>query len=1156
MLVDIRVFGGLACELDGRAIELPRSRRARAVLGLLAVQPGPHPRARVAGLFWPEVAEASARASLRSAVWALRHALGPDAADAVVADRDSLRLRENRVWVDAGEFDHLVRAGRLEQAVQLCRGELLAEFDDDWVLTARDEHRARLTQALRGLGEQAEVAGMASTAVSWTRRRVGLDPLDEDAGRDLIRRLVQAEDIPGALAAYTRLVERLRTELGIAPSAATRQLAEQIRAQHPADVPTGALSPPPPRAGARHLAGRLVGRDDEVGLLIAAWEQALAGAGQAVLLSGDGGMGKTRLSTELVATARGDGAAVLAGGASVAAPFAPWAELLDDLVAELDRPPPDAGWPAILARLAPGLIDAADGTGAAGALALGRAAAAPEYERLRLFEAVFEALCWATRQRPVVLALEDLHLADPSTLELIAHLGRRIARLPLLMILTRRPVPPRAALTAALDALRARGALALELELAALPDAVAHQLARSTTGSVPATAPGASAHQGSTRGRPAPGSASSDAFDHLVAIADGNPLLIIELARAHARGHEDLAAGLRGAVATVLARLSPPARRLLELTAAAGRDLQPAELAELPLTDPAAAATETLGTGWMRAADGALGLRHALLAEAVYDHIADPLRARLHATLAEVLAAAGHRRGRGGGRGIRHAAEIAGHLRRAGHDEQAVAALARAARDARDLAALPDAAGFLRDALAIDPSDPELLVELAEIEAWRGRLDLSDTAFDTALAALPPGDTGALASAWLRRGRWLRGGICHPRESSRSYRAALDVLDRDPTAEHLARAEALAGLAWAEAVAGDPAATAALLAEVHQITGSHPPSDLLAHDTGVARGHALLRAGRFSDSYAPLVAAATAAGRAAHPDMAYSCLINAASAAACAGDFDRALQFAERSLALVVPAGLLPLAVQAHSARTNLLRRLDRLPEAHAACAAAAALADRADQPALDALIHHDRGLLALAAGDFDHAATELAAALERHGAFSRPLTRLHRAEALARAGHPDPAQHELRRLALEPVTSSDFPDTLVARMARVQGLIAIARHDLPLAEKRLREAHQRWQRRARPVGGSASSSAASDRGDHTPAGSELGAGYVTSLIDLGRPPITTLVEPHRELARLTTEIADLHQHIPDRPGRRHEPHEPTHRAPTPTSPTPTSPRR
>ncbi len=234
----------------------------------------------------------------------------------------------------------------------------------------------------------------------------------------------------------------------------------------------------------------------------------------------------------------------------------------------------------------------------------------------------------------------------------------------------------------------------------------------------------------------------------------------------------------------------------------------------------------------------------------------------------------------------------------------------------------------------------------------------------------------------------------------------------------------------------------------------------LRHDVAVARAHVLLRAGRFTESYAPLVAASAAAGRAGRPDLAYSCLANAASAAACAGDLPRAMDFADRCLPLVVPNGLLRLCVYTHSARTALLRMLGRLGEARVACDAAAAAAERVGLAELEGLVRHDRGLLAAAAGDHAAAAAELGLALDLGAPVSRPLARLLRAAELARSGRGDEAERELRAVALEPVFPADWPDTLVARMSHVQGLVALSRGDKDLAARRLRDAAAGWRRR------------------------------------------------------------------------------------------------
>jgi tetratricopeptide (TPR) repeat protein len=187
------------------------------------------------------------------------------------------------------------------------------------------------------------------------------------------------------------------------------------------------------------------------------------------------------------------------------------------------------------------------------------------------------------------------------------------------------------------------------------------------------------------------------------------------------------------------------------------------------------------------------------------------------------------------------------------------------------------------------------------------------------------------------------------------------------------------------------------------------------------------------------------------------------------------------------------------------LRRLGRLPEAAQACDAAAGYADRAGLPDLDGLVHAERGLLALAVRDLATAAAELTSALNLGAPVSRPATRLRLAEALALAGQADEAETELRGVTLEPVSPSDFPATLVAQMSRVQGLIASARGDIALAERRLAESVAAWRRIAGTLDGQTA-----------------GAGYVAALIDLGRPPVSSLVEPARELAIVSDELSQI----------------------------------
>ena len=1088
-MLEIRVIGELEVRLAGTKAALPASRRVRGLLGWLAIHPGRHPRSRLAGQFWPDVLEASARASLRSAVWALRSALGPEFGSYLATDRDTVTLATDGLWVDLREVRRLIAHGQPGAAVDLCRGELLQELDDDWVVEAREELDRDLAGALRDLMHEAAAAGDSAVAAGLARRRAALCPLDESAGADLIRALIQAGDAPAALAALAKLRERLDSELGIGLSAATTALVSQFQrsAAGAQDVgPDVRRGSPAADRVVEPVAG-LLGREQNFAQLVKAWQAARAGCGGAVLLQGEGGIGKTRLVEELQGAARraSPDATLIAGttaaGPGRDAPFAIWTDALSDLVSLTGRPPAALPWTANLARIVPALTPVAAGTGPATG-----PGPDPQLERVQLCEAVVQFVAWASGQAPLLLALEDLHQSDLASLELIAYAGRRLARLPVLLVLTRRTLPSRLDLDGVFGALRSRGALVAEIDVRPLTDEAAQALIEASADLPPTT------------------------VAQIVTMAGGSPLLAVETARAAARDDANLAAGLSGAVRLAVGRLSGQARVCVELLAAAGRDLDRHEIASLPLRSPALTAAEALGSGLLRADGGAIGFRHTLLRDAVYLEIPDPIRTRLHGELAQLLRKRGQQPGsraqpaRGSRRGPR-AAEIARHLILAGQDEQAVGHLIVAAQDARSVAAMAEAAGFLAEATAIEPHDPDLLVELAEVEAFRGRLEFSDRAFAGALERISPHDAGALISAWLRRGRWLRGGICHPRESRRSYQSALDVLDRDPASDLPARAEALAGLAWAEAVAGDPAQVDELLAEADRILGGGRPGDLLAHDIGVARGHALIRAGRFTDSFGPLIAASAAAGRAGRPDMSYSCLSNAASAAACAGEFGRALDFADRCLPLVTPNGLLRLGVYAQTARSAILRRLGRLTEARQACDAAAGLSDRAGLPELDGLVGHERGLLALADADPAAAAASLATALDLRAPVSRTATRLRRAEALARSGQSELAEAELREAALEPVAPSDFPLALVPQMSRVQALIASARGDTALAERRLTESVAGWQR----VAGTVDSA-------------QTGAGYVAALIDLGRPPVSSLVEPARELAIVSAELSAL----------------------------------
>src|SRR3954447_15702127 len=279
-MLRVRLFGGLALESDGVALPLPERRRACSLLGWLALHPGTHPRSEVAGRFWPDLLDSSGRKSLRTELVAVRRALGAARADALVATRDMVGLVGDDVLVDAREFDRLVRAGRLHEAVDLCDGELLAGFDAEWVYEARESHRHRFGTVLDRLAADAEAAGALKDAIRISRRAVELDPLREEAHRELIRRLIAAGEVSAAQVAFDSLARRLRAQLHVAPSRKTRRLLEAIHAQGGAPGSVAAEKRPrlPPELQRRERSP-FVGREDSLGWLRAQWSDARGGSG-------------------------------------------------------------------------------------------------------------------------------------------------------------------------------------------------------------------------------------------------------------------------------------------------------------------------------------------------------------------------------------------------------------------------------------------------------------------------------------------------------------------------------------------------------------------------------------------------------------------------------------------------------------------------------------------------------------------------------------------------------------------------------------------------------------------------------------------------------------------------------------------------------------
>lgn len=750
-MVRIRLLGEFVLDVGGAETALPGRQPARALLGWLALHPGMHARSEIAARLWPDVLDASARASLRTALSSVRRALGPAAADhSLVATRQHVGLAgEPDVWVDALAFEARAAAGRHEEALALCRGELLAGLDDEWVLVARGEHRQRHGEVLAALADTATAAGDPETALAHAHRRVALDPLDEPAHRDLIRLLAAAGNRAGALAAYERLAGRLRRELAVAPSPQTRVLAEALRHGDAESTPpyVGGPAPSPP-AGPSVIPARIaprdgrtpfVGRGAVLGRLRVQWELARHGQRRLAFLAGEPGIGKTRVAAELARALHQSGAIVLYGRAEEDAlvPYQPFAEALQQTVAAGIAPTAiDA---TELAALVPDLARRATST-----------AQSPHGSRPRLFEAIGALLDSAAAQRPLLLVLDDLHWADRATLRLLVHYLTRPDEAAVLVLGAYRATELTSGhpLENALADLRRE----LPLEHMALDGLCRDEVAAMLESFLEAT--------------PTTGS-----VDRLRERTRGNPFFIEELLRhLQETGSGDLPAGelaipegIRQVVAPRVARLGPATGALLSACAVIGPEFDldvAAQVADVAL-DPAVDALDAaLRAGLLVEIHGS-PTRHAFAHALVRDTLVDALSATRTARLHELIAAALQPRARADpdrylGALAHHALEGAA----VGNAAQAVALAERAAARQTAAHAYEETAQLLDRALTVlrgagGPAarQAKLLCSLGEALERAGARDRARAAFDEATElAHTAGDHALLARAALGYG--------------------------------------------------------------------------------------------------------------------------------------------------------------------------------------------------------------------------------------------------------------------------------------------------------------------------------------------------------------------------------------------------------------------
>ena len=725
--VEVAVLGPVEVRLHGDPVDLGTPKQ-RALVAALALSRGwPASVDAIVDLLWDQHAPPGVTATLQAYVSQLRRVLEPERqrrapATVLVTVAPGYALRVPDEAVDAQCFERAVdtwhrrlsplglRGGGsltaaeltdacagLDEALALWRGTPYADLRDADAAVAE---RARLeelrTVALEDRATALLAQGQHGTVVAELEALTKAYPLRERLWALRALALTRSGRQADALDVLRQLREVLDEELGLEPSAELRELQTAVLRQDP-DLDWVAPEPgegargvapaalPPDKVPARPLPEPvapwpLAGREDDLAALDRALADAEAGTPRYAVLTGEPGIGKTRLAAEVALRARDRGARVLVGRCS-----------------QDDGAPPLWPWMAVL-----------DGIGAGDVIA---GSDEDEGAQFRAWERITRAVRDAACAQTTVLVLDDLHWADPSTLRvlrLLVETADATAGERLLVLATWRAHPePAGVLADVAESLARRHAV--RIELAGLPTrAVAELLLQVSEASV-----------------------SGELAQLLRDRTEGNPFFLVEFARLAGERADlgELAATMPTAVADVLARrlarLPEETVTALRTAAIIGRQFDTPTLALatgideddlLDVVEPAQAAGLVREDGVDR-----FLFSHALVRDTLRTGISATRRARAHAHVAGVLEEIGGRD-----------TEVARHWLEAGptHAAQAWRAAVRGAAVARRLHAHDEAADLLLRALQAMDEDPgtalperyDVLLALMDAYRWSARL--------------------------------------------------------------------------------------------------------------------------------------------------------------------------------------------------------------------------------------------------------------------------------------------------------------------------------------------------------------------------------------------------------------------------------------------------
>jgi DNA-binding SARP family transcriptional activator len=325
--LEIRLFRTCEVQVEGQPLPPLRSRKGLLLIAMLTLRHGREvDREFLASILWTDSMQAQAFYNLRQTLVGVRRALGPQADRIMTPSPRTVQLDLGGAYADVLEFDRAIRQGdeaALETAIDLYRGPLMADLEDEWLIDPRETRQMAYLTALSTLAGRYAETGAHDDAVRIMQKAVAAHPQDESLRRGLMRALAASGQLAAADSVYQDLTEFLHRRANTAPDPETRTLFHQLH-QVPVALREQAVvsSPPPATSGSPESShsSRIVLPVGAVPVDSpfyleraedAAFLQALGQGESTLLIKGARQMGKTSMLARGILTARDRGACVV-----------------------------------------------------------------------------------------------------------------------------------------------------------------------------------------------------------------------------------------------------------------------------------------------------------------------------------------------------------------------------------------------------------------------------------------------------------------------------------------------------------------------------------------------------------------------------------------------------------------------------------------------------------------------------------------------------------------------------------------------------------------------------------------------------------------------------------------------------------------------------